>query len=261
MSRPDRVVSDLDARFNEEYLYFFSLAWPPERSEQHADLIVRLGALSPGLEVLDVPCGYGRIANRLAARGLRVAGLDASPMFLERARQDAAEMGVSVEYVEGDMRELPWQQRFDRLVCWGSSFGYFDDEIDRRVLTGFRRALRPNGRLLLQTGNLARQLRVLPPPPVPSATTGTGTTFVADRGEEFYILHTRYNGLTGRMENERLVSRQGLVTRHPYTQRIFSVPELRDWLLQAGFARVEVYAGDGGPFTLDSLGLVVTADS
>ena len=68
----------------------------------------RLLDLEPGMEVLDLACGHGRIANRLTQRGARVTGLDATPLFLEHARRDAAERGVEVDYVAGDMRSLPW---------------------------------------------------------------------------------------------------------------------------------------------------------
>jgi 2-polyprenyl-3-methyl-5-hydroxy-6-metoxy-1,4-benzoquinol methylase len=48
------------------------------------------------MEVLDLACGHGRIANRLTQRGL-----DATPLFLEQARRDAAARGVEVDYVSG----------------------------------------------------------------------------------------------------------------------------------------------------------------
>jgi SAM-dependent methyltransferase len=230
-----------------------------ERNDHDAGLVARLGEMTPGMDVLDVPCGFGRIANRLAARGCRVTGLDASRLFLERARRDAEEMGVTVEYVEGDMRDLPWTERFDRLVCWFLSFGYFDDETDRRVLAGFRRALRPGGRLLVEHVNLVRQVRTLPPAPPPAATTGREMGFVADLGEDFFLMSTRFNVLTSRVEYERVVSRGGRVSRHPFSVRLFTVPELRDWLLQAGFARVEFHGADGGPLTLDSHRMPVVA--
>jgi 2-polyprenyl-3-methyl-5-hydroxy-6-metoxy-1,4-benzoquinol methylase len=38
------------------------------------------------MEVLDLACGHGRIANRLAERGARVIGLDATSIFLNRPR-------------------------------------------------------------------------------------------------------------------------------------------------------------------------------
>jgi hypothetical protein len=51
-----------------------------------------------------MPGVVGRIARRLAARGCRVVGLDASADFLRLARADAAESGVEVDYVQGDLR-------------------------------------------------------------------------------------------------------------------------------------------------------------
>ena len=52
--------------------------------------------------------------------------------FLDRARADAAAAGVSADYVAGDMRQLPWTGRFDRVLNWSTAFGYFDDTINRR---------------------------------------------------------------------------------------------------------------------------------
>ncbi|MFD2416916.1 methyltransferase domain-containing protein [Amycolatopsis pigmentata] len=49
------------------------------------------------MRVLDLACGHGDLANRLAARGCRVTGLDSSEIFLDRARADAAAVDVSVD--------------------------------------------------------------------------------------------------------------------------------------------------------------------
>jgi ubiquinone/menaquinone biosynthesis C-methylase UbiE len=45
-----------------------------------------------------------------------VTGLDANPLFLERARTDAAARGVKIEYIQGDMRNLPWEERLDLVL-------------------------------------------------------------------------------------------------------------------------------------------------
>jgi 2-polyprenyl-3-methyl-5-hydroxy-6-metoxy-1,4-benzoquinol methylase len=66
--------------------------------------------------VLDLACGHGRIANRLAARGCEVTGLDYTSAYLDRARQEAAERRVDVTYIQGDMRHLPWEEQFDSVI-------------------------------------------------------------------------------------------------------------------------------------------------
>ena len=80
---------DVEGMFDEDYLYFY--AGPLDaRGDADAGLIWHLLEVEPGMEVLDLACGHGRIANALAARGCRVTGLDATPLFLDRARRDAA---------------------------------------------------------------------------------------------------------------------------------------------------------------------------
>ena len=148
---------DAAAMYDEDYLHFF--AGPPDRSEfaahgpvvpgtdssaeAAAELTWRLLDLQPGMSVLDLGCGPGDLANRLAARECQVTGLDSSAVFLDRARADAAAAGVSVEYVAGDMRQIPWTGRFDRVINWSTAFGYFDDTTNRAVLDGIARVLVP----------------------------------------------------------------------------------------------------------------------
>ena len=53
-------------------------------------LITRALDVQPGSELLDVPCGAGRLSVALAASGFRVTGVDLSPAFLDRARAASA---------------------------------------------------------------------------------------------------------------------------------------------------------------------------
>ena len=56
--------------FDEDYLYFYEELLTPERTAAEVELIWKLLELEPGLELLDLACGHGRIANPLAeARG------------------------------------------------------------------------------------------------------------------------------------------------------------------------------------------------
>jgi SAM-dependent methyltransferase len=234
--------------FDEDYLYFYEDILGDERSDLAADLVWRLLELEPGMEVLDLACGHGRIANRLADRGARMMGLDATPLFLERARADAERLGVEVEYVEGDMRELPWESRFDRIVNWFTAFGYFDDdEQDRRVLRAAHRALRPGGRLLIENNNLAELL-------------GRWQPWVAvERDSDFMLDRSVFDPVSGRARTERVIVRDGKTRRTSFSVRMFLAVELRAWLRDAGFSSVESYDGEGEPLTVQGRRMITIA--
>ena len=149
---------DFDALFDADYRYFYETLVSPEQTAEEVELIDELLGLERSDDLLDLACGYGRISIGLAQRGLTVVGLDRSAALLESAREDANLLGAGIEFVEGDMRELPWQARFDAVICWFTSFGFFDDDELRGVLRQMRRALRPGGRVLIETLNRDRLL-------------------------------------------------------------------------------------------------------
>jgi SAM-dependent methyltransferase len=254
---------DAAGMYDEDYLYFFAApdgliefaAHGPVvpgadlPGEAAAELAWRSLDLRPGMSVLDLACGHGELANRLAGRGCRVTGLDSSAVFLDRARVGAAAAGVSVEYVAGDMRQLPWTGRFDRVVSWSTAFGYFDDTANRAVLDGIVRVLRPGGRLAMDLDNLTTFLASYCPSRVVAA---------RENGD---MLVDRYHldALTGRFEAERTVIRSGQARRVNFVKRLFGFPELRDWLLAAGFTAVTGYGEDGQRLTADHKRMVIVA--
>ena len=243
----DEPGFDAQGLFDEDYLHFYAQALNDERSDAETELLWRLLELQPGMEVLDLACGHGRIANRLAARGCRVTGLDATRLFLDLARRDAADRGVDVDYLEGDMRRLPWTGRFDRVVNWFTAFGYFDDAGNRQVLTQVARALKPGGRFALELQHRDWIVGALQP------------AVVLERDGDLLVDRTRFEPLTGRIVSERTIVRGGRVRRVPFFVRLFGFTELRDWLLAAGFAAVDGYGQDGAPLSAASRRLLVVA--
>jgi SAM-dependent methyltransferase len=235
-----------EAAFDDDYLYFYEELLTPERTAAEVELIWQLLELEPGLELLDLACGHGRIASPLAERGVRVTGLDATPYFLELARKDAAERGVEIEYVEGDMRSLPWTERFDRVLCWFTSFGYFDDDQNRQVLREAYRALKPAGLFAVELNNLLRLLQVY------------AEETVTERGEDRMIDRHRFDIQTQRSLDERTIIRGGKERTVEFSVRMFTPAELRDWLLAAGFHEAIAYGDDGEPLTPEHEGRRMT---
>ena len=86
------------------------------QTDQELDALVTL-LPPPPARVLDVACGQGRHAIRLARRGYDVVGIDTSPSFLATARASAAESPADVEFVESDMRDLDFEQASDLVIC------------------------------------------------------------------------------------------------------------------------------------------------
>src|SRR5215467_5052470 len=90
------------------YYYFFPEDMLPEQIEREGAVIWKILDLCSGMQVLDLACGNGRIANFLATRGCLVTGLDLTPAFLEQANQRAVAGNLTATYYAGDMRALPW---------------------------------------------------------------------------------------------------------------------------------------------------------
>ena len=241
-------VAGFDALFGEDYLWFWAPLLTDEQADADADAAWRFLGLEPGMEVLDLACGHGRIANRLAARGARVTGLDASELFLERARADAAARGVEVEYVHGDMRAIPWQGRFDRVLNWFTAFGYHADDELHGILRGVRAALRPGGRFVLETISVTALMRRFE------------ATGVRERDGDYLVELRRLDPARGGVESSFVAIRGGETRRYDVFVRMPTFPELRDWLIAAGFTRVEAYGEDGEPFADAHRRLVAVAD-
>jgi hypothetical protein len=75
------------------------------------------------------------------------------------------------------------------------------------------------------------------------------------------MLVDRYHldALTGWFEAERTVIRSGRTRRVNFVKRLFGFPELREWLLAAGFTAVAGYGEDGQPLTADHRRMVIVA--
>jgi SAM-dependent methyltransferase len=114
-------------------------------------LLERIGP-ARDLRVLDVGCGDGVLATRLAQGGARVTGVDASADMIAAARSRAKAAGVDVDLVEGDAGNLPFLGgHFDSVVSV-ATLCFVDNP--RRAVGEMARVLKPGGRLVL--GELGR---------------------------------------------------------------------------------------------------------
>ena len=138
--------------FNEEFLR--TVPRDVERfTEREGRFIHSSLSLQSGSRVLDLACGFGRHAVVLTQRNLEIVGLDLSMALLQRALQEAQRRNLSIKFVHGDMRSMNFNAIFDGCYLWQSSFGFFDDATNFKVLKDIARALKPGGRFLLDVMN------------------------------------------------------------------------------------------------------------
>lgn len=138
--------------FDEDYLRTLPFL-TPKATQMEAKFVMDALEVKPGAQLLDIGCGYGRHALELAARGFHVVGLDSSLPLLLRGADEAQRRGLTINFVHGDMRDMAFDGQFDGAYCLFSTFGYFDDETNKRTAAGICRALKPGARCVFEMLN------------------------------------------------------------------------------------------------------------
>ena len=245
-----QIADDWFVGFNTGLKARFWRAASEPWADEDAQAVAALLDLPAGARVLDAPSGAGRIAVRLAERGLDVVGIDISHEEIEEARRVAAERGIPARFEQGDLRELP-QHGFDAVVCWGNSFGYLPHDGTVGHLASTRRALRRGGRLVLESMTVAESL--LPEFRSEIEYEAGGVTMHARH--DYDVRHGR---LLGDFE---FADGQGHSESAPVIHHVYTVAEIVRLLEAAGF-RVDELLGDAAersPYVLGAPRLVVLA--
>ena len=203
--------------------------------------------IPPGARILDLACGTGRIAIPLARRGFGIAGLDIAERVLAVARAEAPEL----DFRQGDMRELPWEDgSFDAAINMWTAFGYFETQAeDERVLDEVARVLRPGGVFIIDTVNqtgLMRQFR--------------GQSWQELPDGSLWLEQREYDIVTGRAQAHWTFLKDGGRKEFSFDHRVYTLAEYRELLQRAGFGASRVFGGvDGSELTLDSFRAQVVA--
>ncbi|WP_027407869.1 class I SAM-dependent DNA methyltransferase [Anoxybacteroides tepidamans] len=188
--------------------------------------------------LLDVGCGTGELAVRLARDGFDVTGVDLSENMLAIAQAKAELQRVNVEFFQQSMTELEGYAPFDAVMIFCDSLNYLEHEQD--VQQTFRRIydLLHEGGLLLFDVHSVYKIDYL----------FRGATFASNEESISYIWtcdaleetpHTVAHDLTFFVQEE-----DGRYERYDewHVQRTFAVSEYEQWLIDAGFKIMEISA-------------------
>ncbi|MFO0564463.1 MAG: methyltransferase domain-containing protein [Polyangiaceae bacterium] len=193
-----------------------------------ADFIEESLGVAKGGVVMDLACGGGYHAVELAQRGYGVVGYDLSLYQLAVAADVAQEAGQKLNLLQGDMREMAFEEMFDGVYCWNTSFGYFEEEKNTAVAQRVFRALRPGGMFLLDVAN--RDF-VVANQPAQTWFEGDACVCMDDMSVDF---------ITSRLRVKRsLILEDGRTMECSYSIRLYSLHELGKLLHDVGFRVTE----------------------
>jgi SAM-dependent methyltransferase len=203
--------------------------------------------ISPGSHILDLCCGVARHSLEFTRRGYRVTGVDRTGKYLEQARKQAKEEGLTIDFVEEDIRNFCRPKTFDCAVNLFTSFGYFEDpEDDRKVIRNMYTSLKPGGRFLIDVMGKEVLAQVF-----------------QERDwretEDFILLEERKISRNWSWIENRWITFRGTERRgFRFGHRLYSAVELSNLMSDCGFGSVDVF-GDltGEPYDTNARRLVV----
>lgn len=188
----------------------------------------------------------------IAARGYHVVAFDLSVPLLLRGSDEAQRRGLTINFVQGDMRELDFDAQFDGAYCLFSTFGYFDDDANKKTAANLARALRPGARIVFEILNRDYVISDLP-------------TRVWWEGDGCVVLEeVEFNYFSSRIQSNRsVVFDDGRQVEQEISVRAYALHEFGKLLHSAGFRVVEVSGSlhtRGRFFGSESRHLIVVAE-
>jgi len=229
-----------DEFFDEDYLLTYQT--PEEVTKEQVDFIEAVLNLPIGAKILDLACGFGRQIVPMAKKGYEMTGLDYTPMFIELAQKKAEEENLKIDFIVGDMRKIPFENYFDGIYNYFTSFGFFSDKENFETLKQVSKALKPQGKFLLETLNRESLIK------------NFHKTAWYKVGENVFILsENELNLLSGRLKVNRIILDEKGKREKYFDIRIYSLPELSSLLDKVGLKIIETYGKrDKTLYSLDS---------
>jgi SAM-dependent methyltransferase len=167
-----------------------------------------------GGPLLDLACGTGRMALRMAAQGYQVTGVDIVPEMIGQARKKATERGLSIEWVVADARTFHLQKQFPFVFMLCNAWQFFLTREDQEALLArVREHLHPEGCFLFGTRNpFPRNLFELHHPDGEKYTMPDGGQLVTSEQQNYdpitqiqhYVRHLTFHRPEGQKEEKTL---------------------------------------------------------
>ena len=196
--------------------------------------ILRREGVHPRTAV-DLACGTGSVSVLLAARGIRVTGVDMSEDMLTAAVEKTMDMENPPLFVCQKLQELRLPRGVDLAVCALDSLDYITDPDDcRKAIARVYKALNPGGIFIFDV-NTPEKLRAI-----------DGQVFLDEDDDVYCVWRGEFDEETNICSyGMDLFQRHGDVWHRSFEEHreyAYSREQLTQYLKAAGFTHIEVYA-------------------
>jgi SAM-dependent methyltransferase len=210
-----------------------------ETIDQQAEWIFSSVLDSRAARVLDLACGPGLYANRLAKKKCEYVGIDFSPASIRHAQEIAAAEHLSCTFLHADVRDVLFGEDFDLVMMIYGQFNVFQRHQGLGILKKAHEALRPGGALLLEVQPL--ELIQKGGEAGPSWYSAQSGLFSA---EPHVVLQENFWDADARASTNRfsiIDARTGSVSTCALSNEAYTEEELDDALHAAGFGEVQIF--------------------
>lgn len=200
--------------------------------------------------ILDLCCGTGRHSIRFAELGYNVVGLDISSDFLEIAAEKSQQLGLSIEWVNSDMRYIPFEDKFDLVFIMFGAWGFFEEDHENyAVYKEVKKALKMNGHFILDFFNRDWIMRHFQP------------AYWVERKTGYFLEKRHFDNSKGRLNTENLfIKRDGKILKWETSIRAFTLQEIIKSLDHEGFRICNVYGNlERKPYGLNTPRMLIHA--
>jgi SAM-dependent methyltransferase len=225
--------------FDEDYLRL----WAPATrdGDEEASTLWRILGLIPGSRLLDAGCGYGRVSLPLALKGARVLGVDlAAPLLAEAERRRGDLVPEQLRYVRHDLRTPLGEAGFDVALSLFSSLGYGSEDDDAAILRTLAAAVRPGGKVAIDTMHRDVLAARLARDAVPAHRLPDGTLLLEE---------ARFDPVAGRVQTTWFWAGPKGSGQKAMSVRVYAITELVRLMEQAGLHLEAALHPSGAPFS------------
>lgn len=205
-----------------------------------------------GAEILDVPCGFGRHSNLLSEKGYKVTGIDFKPEFIELAQKNSQEKNLNTNFIVGDMRKLDFDNKFDAVINFFTSFGYFDDNDNFETLKGMSKSLKIGGKIIIDMVNREWAINM---------TRENGLIWLLYPDNKVFLANNKFDILKGRWISDQVIVEKGESFEQQQDVRLYSYTEYSFLLNIVGLKIIAAYGDiDKSQYNVKSRNMIIVAE-